>query len=187
MLWDDYSDEELCALIKQNKEKALQAIMLRYWEPLYKMALYTLHDTFLCEDIVQQVFIQIWSKRDVLNFRYSLKSYLFACTRYEVYRQIKAKHTPLHSCDDDEYRYIEYYNPHQALEYNELLENVETLVDQLPDRCREVYKLSRDHQFSHKQIAAHLNVSTKTVENQITIALKKIKVGLSKLLFLLLF
>lgn len=183
----DRTDEELCTLLKKGDEGALKAILLRYWEPLYKMASYTLDDHFACEDLVQDIFINIWKNRESLNFQYSLKAYLFACTRYEVYRQIKLKVRQRERSDDLDFNRIEYYNPHNELEYKQLMENVERIVNVLPERCKEVYLLSREEQLSHKEIASRLKVSTKTVENQITIALRRIRNDLNRSLFLVTF
>lgn len=185
MLFDNHSDEHLCVLLKQGDEKALEVIVLRYWEPMYKMAAHTLDDLFVCEDIVQDIFIKIWNNRQRLNFHHSLKAYLFACTRYEVYRQLKLRLVQDTQSTSEDFQYIEHYNPQNELEYNELLGRVEQLVNELPERCREVYQLSRDDQLTHKEIANLLDISTKTVENQLTIALRRLRNGISKTLFLL--
>lgn len=170
-----YSDEQLSQLLKGGNEQALKLILDRYWEPLFKMAIHILDDRFICEDVIQNIFIKIWQNRDSLDFTYSLKAYLFASTRYEIYRQIKL----LTKIDEKTAQLmesrIESYNPHNELEYRQLLENVERIVNALPERCRDIYIMSREEELSHKEIASYLKISVKTVESQITIALRRIR------------
>ena len=185
MYLKDYSDEQLFELLKAGLEKALEELIARYWESMYKMVVYTLDNPYVAEDIVQEVFIQIWDGRQIINLKHSLKAYLFASTRYSIYRQVKKEQLKQERLEARDFQYIENFNPEKELEYSELLLRVEDIVDQLPSRCREVYKLSRVEQLSHKEIAAQLNLSTKTVENQLTIALRKLRDGLGRLLTLL--
>ncbi|ERJ59897.1 sigma-70 family RNA polymerase sigma factor [Sphingobacterium paucimobilis] len=187
MSFSDYSDDQLLVFLKHGEERALKAIIDRYWEGMYKMAATALDDLLLCEDIVQDIFIRIWNNRDGLDMNHSLKAYLFASTRYGVYRQVKIQlqRGSLHR--DKEMVDIERYDPHNMLAYKELLRCVEDIVEGLPERCREVYLLSREQHLSHKDIADKLSISTKTVENQLTIALRRIRSGIGKTLFLLFF
>ncbi len=181
------SDSALVDLLRGDDERALQAIMSRYWEPLYKMAAHTLDDLAACEDIVQEVFIKLWNNRKNLNFSHSLKAYIFASVRYELYRKIKIQLSRDLRLDFHNNDSIEYLNPENKLEYSELVENIEKLVNQLPQRCKEIYQLSRYDNLSHREIASQLGVSIKTVENQLTIALRRIRVGIGKMLVLLFF
>lgn len=184
MYLKDYSDEQLFELLKAGLEKALEELIARYWESMYKMVVYTFDDPHLAEDIVQEMFIQIWDGRQKINLKHSLKAYLFASTRYAIYRQVKKERLEQKRLDGADFQYIENFNPQKKLEYNELLIRLEDSVNKLPSRCREVYNLSRVEQLSHKEIAAKLNLSTKTVENQLTIALRKLRSGLGRLLAL---
>ncbi len=183
----DISDDKLCVLLREGNEKALQQIILRYWEPLYKMAAHTLDDLPLCEDIVQELFIRLWDRRKSLNFTWSLKAYLFASVRYEVYREVKKQMAFANEEEAQMLTCSEKYNPQNQLEFDELMESVEKIVQDLPERCQHVYHLSRNQQLSHKEIAAQLNISTKTVENQLTIALRRIRTGIAKILYSIFF
>jgi len=73
---------------------------------------------------------------------------------------------------------------HENLEYKELVSQVNSVVETLPEKCREVYKLSREEYLTHKQIASRLNISTKTVENHLTKALKHLRTSLGTLFLL---
>ena len=76
-------------------------------------------------------------------------------------------------------RRIQASNPESKLMHKELITHINAAIDLLPDKCKIVFKLSRDEQLSHKEIAKKLNISTKTVEAHITIALKALKSSLS--------
>lgn len=187
MLIHDFSDEQLCLLLKQGEERALDAILLRYWQPMYQMAAKTLKDVYAAEDIVQDIFVRIWDSRAKITFKHTLKAYLFASTRYGIYRHIRKVHLQEAHQQAQDFQYIEHYNPENELECKELMENVAQIVNSLPSRCREVYDMSRNDQLNHREIAELLNISTKTVENQITIALKRIRIGLGKVILLLIY
>ncbi|HLR36801.1 MAG TPA: RNA polymerase sigma-70 factor [Chitinophagaceae bacterium] len=187
MSYSHYLDKKLVVLLKRDDHKAMQTILLRYWEPLYKMAARTLQDSSVCEDIVQEIFIKIWEDRRGLNITYSLKAYLFASVRYEVYRQVKLKMRLANCLASHDLPHIEVFNPQNEIEYEELMKNVEKIVEKLPNRCKKIYQLSRNHQLTHKEIASKLDISAKTVENQLTIALRRIKLGIDKILLLFFF
>lgn len=180
MILQDISDEQLIVLLKKGNESALKTIMFKYWEGMYKMAAHSLQNNLTCEDIVQEIFIQIWNNRTQLELKHSLKAYLFASTRYAIYREVKKELRLKKQHDSHDITYIEYHNPQNALEYDELLIQIEKAVKALPAQCKKIYKLSREEQLSHKEIAYSLKISTKTVENQITIALKRIRKAIMK-------
>jgi RNA polymerase sigma-70 factor (ECF subfamily) len=81
---------------------------------------------------------------------------------------------------NDEINYIDSFDPLIRMEYAELLDYVEQLIDNLPEKCRQIFYLSRIEQLNNKEIALQLNISPKTVENQISIAIKKLKQDISK-------
>lgn len=179
---EEFSDEKLLYLLQEGNERALEVIVLKYWEALYITAFKILDDRHSCEDVIQEIFIKIWQNREKLKVSYSLKAYLFASTRYEVYRQVKLHIQRQESIELGHFNSIEKYNPHNKLEYDELLSSIEKIVNNLPERCREVYLLSREERLSHKEISLRLKISTKTVENHITIALGRLRSLLNKTL-----
>ena len=118
----------------------------------------------------------------------SLKAYLYAAIRYEVYRQIRTG--PVRADIFDEVSEgIHTPSVYNNIEYKELTARVSSVVDTLPEKCREVYKLSREECLSHKEIASQLNISTKTVENHLTRALRQLRtfIGSTFLLYIICF
>ena len=172
-----FKDIELMDRIRSGDESALKLIYNKYWDQLFFSAFNVLHDQHVCEDIIQEIFINLWNKREIIEIRVSLKSYLFASTRYEVYRQVRFS-----SVREDIFENIsermqspsEYGN----IEHRELLSQISSIVNNLSEKCKVVYKLSREEQLSHKEIASQLDISTKTVENHLNKALRQLRTSL---------
>lgn len=175
MLQPAERDEKiLLRLLSQGNEEALALIYRAHWQHLFLSAYNVLKDKKTCEDIVQDLFVQLWAKRETLHVQASLKIYLSAAVRYQVFHHLrKAKRVrvlaePVHenattqSCDE-------------MLLQKDLRGKVAKAVEALPEKCRAVYRLSREEHLSHKEIAARLNISGKTVENQLTIALRRLR------------
>ncbi|AYL94174.1 RNA polymerase sigma-70 factor [Mucilaginibacter celer] len=168
------SDVQLIGLLKADDEAALTIIYKRYWASLFSAAYNILKDRQACEDIIQELFIKLWDCRAEVEISVSLKAYLYASVRYGVYRQIKTGSVRSEIFDDLIER-LHTPTTHGSIEHKELLLQINRVIDTLPDKCREVYKLSREECLSHKQIAMQLNISTKTVENHLTKALRELR------------
>lgn len=170
-------DVELMGRMRSGDDTALKLIYKKYWNPLFSSAYNILRDQQACEDIIQDIFINLWNKREQIEIKVSLKSYLFASARYEVYRQVRYG-----SVREDIFKNVherlqtpsEYGN----IEHRELLSQINSIVDKLSAKCKVVYKLSREEQLSHKEIASQLDISTKTVENHLNKALRQLRISL---------
>jgi RNA polymerase sigma-70 factor (ECF subfamily) len=174
-------DEELLRLLKDDDESALAGIYKKYWDKLYVSAHAVLRDGQACEDIIQEIFLKLWLNRSVIHIQTSLASYLYASVRYAVYRQIKSGRVR-EDLFDHVFERIQAGPDYDNLEYKELNLQINALVDRLPEKCRAIYRLSREQHLSHKQIAAQLNISPKTVENHLTKALSFLRVSLGQVL-----
>ena len=170
-------DVELMDRLRSGDDGALKLIYNKYWKPLFSSALNILQDQQVCEDIIQEIFINLWNKREKIEIKVSLKSYLFASIRYEVYRQIRFNSVRVDLYDQVSAR-LESPSEYGNIEHRELLSQINSIVDNLSEKCREVYKLSREEQLSHKEIASQLDISTKTVENHINKALQQLRTSL---------
>lgn len=183
LLFDSLNDNELLDYLKNEDERAIVAIYKKYWEPIFSTAFNLFQDKEACEDIVQEIFINLWNKRQEIEIKVSLKAYLYASMRYEIYRQIRLGSVRETIFEDINQR-LSTPSPHHVLEYKELLCQISSIVETLPERCKEVYKLSREEQLSHKEISKILNISTKTVENHLTKALRVLRMPLGQLVLL---
>jgi RNA polymerase sigma-70 factor (family 1) len=180
------SDVQLIAQLQLGDDRALSVIYKKYWQQLYLSAYNVLKDKQACEDIIQELFIKLWNNRGSIEIQVSLKAYLYAATRYEVYRQVRTGMLTSYVFDSL-YDKLQTPAEYENIEYKELIAGVSLVVDTLPQKCREVYKLSREEYLSHKQIAARLNISTKTVENHLTKALRQLRTSLGSFFLLQIF
>lgn len=166
------NDQLIVWQLKLDNSKVFDKIFNTYWKPLYISAYNVLKDKKVCEDIVQDIFISLWKNRKTIEIKVSLEKYLFSCVRYQVFNQFRKNRTNLRP---EIFQHIEERcssdNPESKLVYKELEQKVDSIVDELPEKCKLVYKMSRDEQLTHKEISNKLNISPKTVENHITKAL----------------
>jgi len=181
---DLYSDNELVERLKQDDNLAFELIYRRYASALYQAALQILKEPEICEDIIQELFIGLWTKRRNLNIL-NLKPYLYRATRNNVLMVIRSNRVQV---DVDELEKLtSCYTSDDALMENQLQNSLDQSLEQLLEKCRIIFHMSRIEHLSHKEIADQLNISVKTVENQIGIALKRLKILLSDYIYLLLF
>lgn len=173
------NDDELLELIRANDEKAFKLLYENYWEQLFISAYSLLKDREACEDILQEIFIRFWTNRDKIRIKTTLKGYLHASVVYKVYDYFKKNKNIFKEefldVFDPRYQSI---TPESQLIFKELSAQISFAVESVPKASRVVYKLSREKQLSHKEIAEKLKISTKTVEAHITKSLKIVRKSL---------
>jgi RNA polymerase sigma-70 factor (ECF subfamily) len=134
-----------------------------------------------CEDIAQSIFMELWKKRHSLDIHRSIGAYLHKMALSRTLNYIrdnkKYQHRPEEEISGVE---VSDHNPLQQLTVNEMQDVINRAIDELPIRCREVFMLSRFEGLSYLQIAEALNISPKTVENQISKALLILREALQK-------
>ena len=170
---------------------AFNTLYKEYNNRLYRFALGYLKSEEEAEEIVQEVFTRIWEKRKDLKEELSFKSFLFTIAFNIIKKHFRTKTSMS--------EYFKSANPEgsdmqtsEHTTYNSLVQYITDLVDKLPGRRKEIFIKSRFEGHSIKEIAEELNISHKTVENQLTDALKFIRTNLNKenlplLLFFILF
>ena len=173
------SDIILINRLRSGDESALTELYNKFWQSLFVSSYNVLKDKELCEDIIQDIFMNIWHNREKLEINISLKGYMYACARYQVFNQFKKNKDKIHvELFEDLDKRFQYSTPETQLMHEELLNQINSIVQALPEKCQLVYKLSREEQLSHKEIAERLDISTKTVENHITKALHVIRLSM---------
>jgi RNA polymerase sigma-70 factor (ECF subfamily) len=183
------TDEELWEDIRAGNCRAFAQFYDRYWLRLYKAACYYLKDKELCEEIVQEVFVSIWKKRDSLNIR-NFSQYLNSCTRYEVYRKMKTVKLSITQAIDAEVEDLARFGIENNKGDDRLTEidNYSILnecLTALPKRSKEIFYMSKFSQLSNAEIAEQLGISKHTVENQLAIALRHVRVNFHKIALLI--
>jgi RNA polymerase sigma-70 factor (family 1) len=174
------SDQELITLLKEGDREAFNQIYYQHSEKLYHFAYNILKDEEECMDAIQEVFVWFWHHRAKLEVTV-IRSYLSAAVKYKLVRVIqssKRKAEILAAAPE-----VVLAISDDTLEVKELKQAIQQFVETLPPRAKEIFQLSRNEYLSNKEIAARLDISEKTVENQMTISLKKLKVTLGKMSF----
>jgi len=180
------NEKELLSSLSKGNEEALKFIYQKYWERLFLSAYNVLKDKEACEDIVQEIFIQLWQKKEQLVIKTSLDAYLVSATRYQVFHLIRKGFKRKELFENLEERFST-EGADASLDVKETQKTIDVVVDNLPEKCKIIYKLSRENHLSYKQIAEQLQISPKTVENQLAIALKRLRNALGSFILLLLF
>lgn len=183
------TDNELWEAIKRSDKQAFDLLFERYWQIIYTTAFSYLSDREACSAITNDIFLNIWLKRETIDIL-SPKNYLTAAARYHVYKQLKVKKA-------SKLMYIEDYD--ELISFGktankgaediidmELAEDVDQLLNKLPKRCREIFVMSRIESLTNSEIADKLSISKRTVENQITVALKYMRAHLKYIAFFIL-
>lgn len=170
------SNTELFKKVKLGDEKAFESLFKFYYQRLCHYATSILDDMDEAEEVVQQVFINIWDKREQVYIETSIQSYLYRAVNNYCLNKIKQR--KVYGWHHNEFKKetsdsVE--STGQAVISNELRTSIMDAVDLLPEQCKLVFQLSRFEGMKHKEIADELQISTKTVENHIGKALKHMK------------
>ncbi|MGN6438934.1 MAG: RNA polymerase sigma-70 factor [Agriterribacter sp.] len=159
-----------------SDQQAYNDLFLRFYPSLKQFAFSFLKSKQLSEEAVSDVFIKIWEKRQELHTITNLKLYLFTSTRNAALNYLK-KQKGLNNLHVEDY-WVElnsiYFDPEQLMITAEMIARVHEAIQSLPARCRLIFKLVKEEGLKYREVAELLNLSVKTVENQMTLALKKI-------------
>lgn len=175
--------------IVSNEDRLLKAIKLdktsfdqiykQYWSKLYIYAFNVLQEKEICEDIVQEIFIDLWAKRDNVQIT-DLNSYLYQSVKYQIFnhfRKSKYKKQLL-----IKFNLMNTQNGIDELyEEKELNVQLKDIISKLPKQRRIIFKMSRYDGLSNKEISENLNISLQTVKNQISKSLKFIRRSLKNI------
>ena len=180
------ADNELIGLFREGDVNAFEEMHRRYYPVLYSHAYRRLPEREEIKDILQEVFTCLWNNRLTLTFESGINAYLYTCVRnriINVYKHHRIKDLYLHSLecfakDPD-------MNTDERLRTKELIALLEQEIEALPPKMSLVFKMSRQEQLSHKQIAQKLDISVLTVRKQINNSLKILRTKLGALFSLL--
>jgi RNA polymerase sigma-70 factor (ECF subfamily) len=156
----------------------------RLYEGLHRYAYSLTGDNEAAKDVVQQVFMNLWEKRDLLNISKSVKSYLFRAV-HNVCINLQTRtvrHDPIHHLWDDEKLAPGGIQPVLLMEIQELQGIIDHTIELLPPHCKAIFKKSRGEEKSYPAIAREMGISPKTVEAQMSKALKIIRSAVEKYL-----
>lgn len=181
---DNYSETDLLKDLKNGNEKAMRAIYDMYWENLFRSSYSVLEDEDICRDVVQEIFIDLWVRRSKLNIE-NLRAFLYQAVRNRVAKHIrKIKLKEKHKIAIKNL-YVKETGADTMYEFKELNQSIQLSLNRLPERCHEVFLLSRYEYKSNSEIAEKLNISKRTVETHISKAIKHLRSTLTS--FVLMF
>ena len=171
-----YTDEMLMDLIRQNRNFAFDELYRRHWAKLLDVAYKRLKSSDVAEEIVQEVFLNLYLKRKSLVITTSIAAYLHTVLKYKVLDEIRPRLVRNNYRDEWLSRpQVLSDDVHEMLEHKELSSLIVTMAEQLAPKCKEVFLLRYKEQLSNKMIAERLQISEKTVEGHISVARKTLR------------
>ncbi|MEZ4903317.1 MAG: RNA polymerase sigma-70 factor [Spirosomataceae bacterium] len=139
-----------------------------------------MRDTEEAEEIVQNVFVTIWEKRETIEITQSLQSYLYRAVHNHCLNRIKhQKVRDEHQQYVQDYQEVSYESVSETVYKNELEQQLSKSIEKLPEQCRIIFKMSRFEELRYQEIADKMGLSVKTIENQIGKALKILRTELA--------
>lgn len=172
--------------MQNGEEPAFEEIYTRYWKQLFALAAHKLGNLAEAEEIVQDIFLDLWQRREQLSIVSGLPVYLAVAVKYKVLNVLARKHVRM--------KYEESLSLHPDgadrstenwLQFEQLKEQLLKETAKLPEKCRLVFRLSREEGYTHKEIAVEMGISEKTVESHLSKALRTLRGNLGHLFLFL--
>jgi RNA polymerase sigma-70 factor (ECF subfamily) len=165
-------------------EKDFEKVYNSLWSKLYCVAYNYFRDKTTAQEIVQDVFVNLWMKRESINEITNLESYLFKSVRNKIYDQFDKiasqeklkQQVALQSSEKTD-------STKEDIEYADTFELINQEIELLPTKTKKIFRLSRFDQYTNDEIAGRLHLSGKSVEYHITRALKRLRLRLNEIIF----
>jgi RNA polymerase sigma-70 factor (family 1) len=182
------SETGIIASLKKGDETAFERVFKTHFNSLYNYAYTILRNESTAEEVVQQVFFKIWEKRESLPDETLLKAYLYRAVHNESLNAIKRQKVrsgyQMYAVSSTEQAFD---NASGKVHMAELQQELHKAMNELPEQCRTIFQMSRFEEMKYKEIADELNISPKTVENQMGKALKILREKLAHFLPLIVY
>jgi RNA polymerase sigma-70 factor (family 1) len=171
-----HSEEKIIHRLRKGESSAFDEVYYQYSRNVYRFAYSFLKIRQDAEEVMQEVFLRVWRNRSTLNEYYSLKAYLFSISYNVIIDEFRKR------LKDSKYKEflvnraeLSNLDTENSVAFSELNERYTSAVEHLPEKRKKIYKLHREDGLSYKEIADKLNISPRTVENQISQALKYLR------------
>lgn len=171
----------LIEMLNQGNKDAFTALYDCYWKQVYHFCRLYLSNSDHIDEIVQEVFIKVWESREFIKKEDNFKGLLFIITRNLIFNQKRKR------LNEDFYKLTvlsameESYSIDEEIDANDLKKYIDAIIEELPPQRKLIFNLSRKNHMSYKEIARELNISEKTVEHQISDAIKFLRQNISLL------
>ena len=181
--------DQIALRIKNGDEYSFELLFRKYYVRLCCFANKFLNDPEEAREIVQDVFLKLWEAREDIKPEDSLNSYIFSVARNKCINKLRRRHVESKYTEILQLVYAENreISPHDSLLANELGNEFAIAIEKLPDKCREIFDLSRIEGLRYSEIASMLQISVKTVEAHMSKALKILRIELKDYLMIVLF
>jgi RNA polymerase sigma-70 factor (ECF subfamily) len=179
------TDQSLAESIKNSNHGVFELVFNFYYSGLVVYADQIIKNTAVSEDIIQSVFLKLWKNRETLEIR-SFRSYFIQCTKNSCIDHLRSQQVK-NKFDNRAPETMQMVMEEDLWTKTELTELIEKSVEDLPPRCREIFRMSRYENLKTAEIADKLEISKRTVETQISKALKILRVHLIDYLSILIF
>ncbi len=175
-LYSSFSDDELAELLNQGDQKAFREIYCRYFSKVYRAAKNRMRIQEECEEIVQEIFSNLWKRRSGFKLAKNFDSYFSVAVKYEVINRLakleriaNAENYVAGSFEELDNSLVNH------IDFSQLRHQVNEAIKELPDKCSTVFRMRHEMGYSPKEISDLLNLSVKTIEAHLTKARKILK------------
>jgi RNA polymerase sigma-70 factor (family 1) len=185
-LYSQFTDLELAGLLSEGDKEAFREIYIRYWNKLYVIARNRLRNSEEAEEVVQDIFCNLWRKRLSFTLTKGFSNYFAVAVKFTVIDLLAKKARQTSYERDALYSFSENDNSTvQTIELHELEKQLQETILSLPEKCQIVFRLRYEKGYSQNQISHELNISEKTVEAHLAKARKTLRGALGTSLALL--
>ncbi|OFX47869.1 MAG: hypothetical protein A2046_02830 [Bacteroidetes bacterium GWA2_30_7] len=167
--------------IEKLDKKSFEILFKQYFSALCQFARKYVRDLDTSKEIVHDCFVSFWDKRDTIDLSKPVKTYLFTTVHNKCLNHIRNNKKFDQNVENFELLDLSYhYNASDSLVEQEISSQINTAIESLPEKCKEIFKMSRFEEMKYKDIAEKLNLSIKTVEAQMSKALQVMRTSLSE-------
>lgn len=168
----DLNNEQLIPLLLSGDESTFESVYKHFLKPLHSYAITILRDEEAAKGTVQNIFLKLWERKHTLNFNGSIKAYLYSAVYHECLNYIRHEKVKLNHQDHLVYTMKNTEEQDKGIEFSDLKDKLQQVLNNLPEKCRTVFQLSRFEELKYREIADQMGISVKTVEAQMGKALK---------------
>ena len=174
-------------LIREGNKAAFEKLFKDYYDALCDYAYTIVKDRDESDEVIQNVFYNIWNKRLTLNVNVPVKAYLYKAVYNESLNKLKHEKVKMAYVADYKHKFstVKVSDSASHIDVKELEQTIQKVLDELPPQCNNVFKLSRFENLTYPEIAVKLGISVKTVESHMGKALKSMRTNLKEYLSLL--